>query len=62
MALPSIHVIGGPDGGGRERATASMPGLRSRPVTRPVGPTAAAARRATTPVPQADVQHTVRDL
>src|SRR2546425_11350173 len=48
-ALPSIHVMGGPEGAGRERATANIPGLRSKPVTRPVSPTAGAARRATTP-------------
>lgn len=34
-------------------ATLSMPSLMSAPETRPVGPTRAAAARATKPVPQA---------
>ena len=36
-----------------DRATFNMPGLRSTAATEPLGPTRAAATRATTPVPQA---------
>jgi len=44
---------GRPAGPPTRRATATMPGFRSRPVTRPEGPTTSASRRATNPVPQA---------
>jgi hypothetical protein len=45
--------MGAPPAGGCARATSSIAGLRSVPTTEPVGPTIGAARRATTPVPQA---------
>jgi hypothetical protein len=51
-ALARTHPIGAP-ATGRPEATASMPGLRSRPTTWPPGPTCSAASLATTPVPQA---------
>src|SRR5688572_23558417 len=48
-ASPWRHTISGLS----RLATASIPGLRSRPVTLPAGPTRPLAARATTPVPQA---------
>jgi hypothetical protein len=51
-ALACTHPIGAPATGSPE-ATASIPGLRSRPATWPSGPTRSAASLATTPVPQA---------
>jgi hypothetical protein len=51
-AVACTYPIGEPPTG-RPRATASMPGLRSKPTTRPSAPTRPAASRATTPVPQA---------
>ena len=53
IALPSTQTSSAPDGGGSVRATASIPALKSSPVTRPVDPTCGPARRATNPVPQA---------
>jgi hypothetical protein len=66
---PSIQMTGAESVGvGFFRASASIPGVRSMPITLPLGPTAEAMGRVTRPVPHArsrayspgwgEIQHT----
>jgi acetoin utilization deacetylase AcuC-like enzyme len=53
VASPTCQSIAGSTGAAVDVATSIMSGARSMAVTAPSGPTRSAARRATTPVPQA---------